>query len=140
MRDVRSLPGAEFTAPATCRIRSRQQLWPTLRSTPVTRNATRPKRRPEIQTFRSRNEGSRVDPLNLLIRPTHPHVVQASSQRELEDEPSLVPQFNLPEVSMFASDLMNRVSCLSKICFPHGVSKPFSRKNPADGRRNSTQT
>jgi hypothetical protein len=99
MRDVRSLPGAEFTAPATCRIRSRQQLWPTLRSTPVTRNATRPKRRPEIQTFRSRNEGSRVDPLNLLIHPltlTSFRVPSGNSRTSLH----LSAQFNLPEVSI----------------------------------------
>jgi hypothetical protein len=152
MREVairEKLPGAGFTAPATCCIQYRQQLEVAKRGRALGdmanaidaryQECTRPKRRPEIQTFRSRSEGSRVFPK--FADPSNSPSSSSECPAGTQGEPSLVRPVQLTRsLEMFASDFMNRVSCLSKICFPHGGSKPFSRKNPADGRRNSTQT
>lgn len=144
------LPGVGFTAPATCRIRYRQRLEVAKRGRALGDMADA-----EIdacyqecnlaeKTVRDPNfpiEKRRLAsfPLNLLIHPTHP-LRPGECPAGTQGEPSLVRPVQLTRsLEMFASDLMNRVSCLSKICFPHGGSKPFSRKNPADGRRNSTQ-
>jgi hypothetical protein len=116
----------------------RWETWPTL-STPVTRNALGRKDGPR-SNLSDRGAKAREFSLNLLIHPTHP-LRPGECPAGTQGEPSLVRPVQLTRsLEMFASDFMNRVSCLSKICFPHGGSKPFSRKNPADGRRNSTQT